>query len=127
MSELPENIPLCIVDSSESPSLFITHHRKWAIDLPSFLSFEWNFFNIDSPKVEHPIFGCCFLNNFNPFIYFKNGLITYNTNHKDSNGLTPSYSGGSSTGFNSVSLVGELETPSLPSSVYITPIIPSYS
>ncbi|MBW0499356.1 hypothetical protein O181_039071 [Austropuccinia psidii MF-1] len=29
MSELPEKIPLIILDSSESPSLFVTHHTKY--------------------------------------------------------------------------------------------------
>ena len=47
MSELPEKIPLFILDSNESPALFITHYTKWVVDLPSFPSFEWDFFIID--------------------------------------------------------------------------------
>ncbi|MBW0553197.1 hypothetical protein O181_092912, partial [Austropuccinia psidii MF-1] len=39
-SELSEKIPLIILDSSESPSLFVTHHTKYMVELPSFPSFE---------------------------------------------------------------------------------------
>ncbi|MBW0521705.1 hypothetical protein O181_061420 [Austropuccinia psidii MF-1] len=55
----------------------------------------------------------------------KNGLITYDSNHKDSSGINSSTSNDFATSVNSVSLVGELKTPSLPSSVHITSIIPS--
>ncbi|MBW0559461.1 hypothetical protein O181_099176 [Austropuccinia psidii MF-1] len=75
MSELPENIPLFILDSNESTSLFITHY----------------------------------------------------TNHKDSSGIISSASNDFATAVNSVSLVGELKTLSLPSSVHIPSIIPSKS
>ncbi|MBW0501970.1 hypothetical protein O181_041685 [Austropuccinia psidii MF-1] len=75
MSELPENIPIFILDSNESTSLFITHF----------------------------------------------------TNHKDSSGITSSTSNDFATAVNSVALVGELKTPSLPPSVHIPSIIPSQS
>ncbi|MBW0579125.1 hypothetical protein O181_118840, partial [Austropuccinia psidii MF-1] len=120
--ELPENIPLFILDSNESPALFITHYTKWVVDLPSFPSFEWDFFIIDSPKGEDLILGYDFLYHFNPIIDWKNGLITY-----DSSGIIPSTSNDFATAVNSVSLVGELKTPSLPSSVHIPSIIPSQS
>ncbi|MBW0467044.1 hypothetical protein O181_006759 [Austropuccinia psidii MF-1] len=125
MSELPEKIPLFILDSNESTSLFITHYTKWVVNLPSFPSFEWDFFIIDSPKGEDLILGYDFLNHFNPIIYWKNGLITYDSNHKDSSGINSSTSNDLATAFNSVSLVGELKTPALPSSVHIPSIIPS--
>ncbi|MBW0573430.1 hypothetical protein O181_113145, partial [Austropuccinia psidii MF-1] len=124
---LPEKIPLFILDSNESPALFITHYTKWVVDLPSFPSFEWDFFIIDSPKGEDLILGYDFLYHFNPIIDWKNGLITYDSSHKDSSGIIPSTSNDLATTVNSVSLVGELKTPSLLSSVHIPSIIPSQS
>ncbi|MBW0587490.1 hypothetical protein O181_127205 [Austropuccinia psidii MF-1] len=121
MSELPENIPLFILDSNESPSLFNTHYTKLVVDFPSFPSFEWDFFIIYSPKGEDLILGYDFLYQFNPIIYWKNGLITYDSSHKDSSGIISSYSNAFATAVNSVALVGELKTPSLPSSVHILP------
>ncbi|MBW0556405.1 hypothetical protein O181_096120 [Austropuccinia psidii MF-1] len=115
MSELPENIPLFILDSNESTSPFITHYTKWVFDLPSFPSFEWDLFIIDSPKGEDLRLGYDFLYHFNPIIDWKNGLITYDSGHKDSSGITYSTSNGVATAVNSVALVGELKTPSLPS------------
>ncbi|MBW0558604.1 hypothetical protein O181_098319 [Austropuccinia psidii MF-1] len=51
----------------------------------------------------------------------------YNSNYKDSSGIVPSTSNYLATSVNSVALVGELKTPSLPSCVHIPPIIPSQS
>ncbi|MBW0562874.1 hypothetical protein O181_102589 [Austropuccinia psidii MF-1] len=127
MSELPEKIPLFILDSNESTSLFITHYTKWVVDLPSFPSFEWDFFIIDSPKGEDLILGYDFLYHFNPIIDWKNGFITYDSSHKDSSGIISSTSNDFATAVNSVALVGELKTPSLPPSVHIPSIIPSKS
>ncbi|MBW0497430.1 hypothetical protein O181_037145 [Austropuccinia psidii MF-1] len=75
VSELPEKIPLFILYSNESLSLFITHY----------------------------------------------------TNHKNSDGIISSTSNDFATAVNSVALVGELKTPSLPPSVHIPSIIPSQS
>ncbi|MBW0538394.1 hypothetical protein O181_078109 [Austropuccinia psidii MF-1] len=127
MSELPEKIPRLILDSDESPSLFITHYTKWVVDLPSFPSFEWNFFIIDSPKGEDLVLGYDLIYHFNPIIDWKNGFITYDSSHKDSSGIKSSASNSLATAFNSVALVGELKTPSLPSSVHIPSIILSQS
>ncbi|MBW0533933.1 hypothetical protein O181_073648 [Austropuccinia psidii MF-1] len=69
----------------------------------------------DSPKGEDLILGYDFLYHFNPIIDWKNGLITYDSSHKDSSGITSSTSNDFATAFNSVTLVGELKTPSLPS------------
>ncbi|MBW0572479.1 hypothetical protein O181_112194 [Austropuccinia psidii MF-1] len=105
MSELPEKIPLFILDSSESTSLFITHYTKWVVDLPSFPSFEWDFFIIDSPKEEDLILGYDSLYHFNPIIDWKNGLITYDSSHhKDSSGIISSTSNDFTTAVNSVAL-----------------------
>ncbi|MBW0466017.1 hypothetical protein O181_005732 [Austropuccinia psidii MF-1] len=127
MSELPKRISLFILDSNESTYLFITHYTKWVVDLPSFPSFEWDFFIIASPKGEDLILGYDFLYNFHSIIDWKNGLITYDSGHKDSSGITSSTSNDFATAVNSVALVGELKTPSLPPSVHIPSIIPSQS
>ncbi|MBW0477230.1 hypothetical protein O181_016945 [Austropuccinia psidii MF-1] len=82
MSELPEKIPL-IMDSSKSPSLFVTHHTKYMVELPSFPSFEWDFLVIDTPKGEDLILGFDFHNHFNPSIDWRQGLVTFNDDHKD--------------------------------------------
>ncbi|MBW0488930.1 hypothetical protein O181_028645 [Austropuccinia psidii MF-1] len=127
MLELPEKIPLFILDSTESTSLFITHYTKWVVDLPSFPRFEWDFFIIDSPKGEELILGYDSLHHFDPIIDWKNGLIIYDSGHKDSSGITSSTSNDFTTAVNSVSLVGEFKTPLLPPSVHIPSIIPSQS
>ncbi|MBW0566828.1 hypothetical protein O181_106543 [Austropuccinia psidii MF-1] len=115
MSELPEKIPLFIVDSNESPALFITHFTKWVFDFPPFPSFEWYFFIIDSPKGEDLISAYYFHCHFNPIINWKNGLITYDSSHKDSSGMKSSASNALATAVSSVALLGELKTPFLPS------------
>ncbi|MBW0519544.1 hypothetical protein O181_059259 [Austropuccinia psidii MF-1] len=79
----------------------------------------------NSPKGEDLILGYDFLYHFDPIIHWKNGLITYDSNHKDSSGLNSSTSNDLAIDFNSFALVGELKTPSLPSSVHIPSIIPS--
>ncbi|MBW0579646.1 hypothetical protein O181_119361 [Austropuccinia psidii MF-1] len=81
----------------------------------------------NSPKGEDLILGYDFLYHFNPIIDWKNGLITYDSNHKDSSGFNPSISNDLTTAVNSVSLVGELKTPSLPPSVNNPSIFPSQS
>ncbi|MBW0481649.1 hypothetical protein O181_021364 [Austropuccinia psidii MF-1] len=53
------------------------------VELPSFPSFEWDFLVIDTPKGEDLILGFDFLNHFNPSIDWRQGLITFNTDHKD--------------------------------------------
>ncbi|MBW0476753.1 hypothetical protein O181_016468 [Austropuccinia psidii MF-1] len=123
---LPKKIPLFILDSNESTSLFITHYTKWVVDLPSFPSFEWDFFIIDSPKGEGLILGNDFLYHFSPIIDWKNGLITYYSSHKDSSSITSTIND-FATAVKSVVLVGELKTTSLPPSVHIPSIIPSQS
>ncbi|MBW0564782.1 hypothetical protein O181_104497 [Austropuccinia psidii MF-1] len=120
MLKPPEKIPLFIPDSNESPFLLIIHYTKWVVDLPFFPSFEWDFFIIESPKGEGLILGYDFLYYLNPIIDLKNGLITY-----DSSGINSSTSDDLATAVNSVALVGEHKTISLPSSVHIPSIMPS--
>ncbi|MBW0491734.1 hypothetical protein O181_031449 [Austropuccinia psidii MF-1] len=83
MSDLPEKITLMILDSSEPPSLFVTHHTKYMVELPSFPSFKWDFLLIDTPKREDLILGFDVINHFNPSIDWRQGLITFNSDHKD--------------------------------------------
>ncbi|MBW0521535.1 hypothetical protein O181_061250 [Austropuccinia psidii MF-1] len=77
MSELPEKIPLIILDSSESPSLLVTHHTRYMVEVPSFPSFEWVFLVIDTPKGEERILGFDFLNHFNPSIDWRKGTPSF--------------------------------------------------
>ncbi|MBW0549235.1 hypothetical protein O181_088950 [Austropuccinia psidii MF-1] len=109
MPELPEKIPHFILDSDESPALLITHYTK------------------DSSKGEDLILGYDFLYHFNPIIGCKNGLITYDSSHKDSSGTNSSTSNELATASSIVSLAGVLTKPSLPSSVHIPSIMPSQS
>ncbi|MBW0506095.1 hypothetical protein O181_045810 [Austropuccinia psidii MF-1] len=127
MSELPEKMNLFLLHSNESPALFNTHSTKWVAELHSFPSFEWDFFIIDSPKGEDLILGYDFLYHFNPIIDWKNGLITYDSSHKDSSGIKYSASNSLATAIKSVALVGKLKTPSFPSSVHIPSLMPSQS
>ncbi|MBW0498350.1 hypothetical protein O181_038065 [Austropuccinia psidii MF-1] len=73
------------------------------------------------------VLGYDFLYHVNPINDCKNGFITYYASHKDSSGISSSTSNGLATDVNSFSLVGDLKTPSLPSSVNIPSLIPSES
>ncbi|MBW0583202.1 hypothetical protein O181_122917 [Austropuccinia psidii MF-1] len=119
MSELPKKIPLIILYSSESPSLFVTHHTKYMVELPSFPSFEWDFLVIDTPKGEDLILGFDFLNNFNPYINWRKRLITFNSDHKDYYDPSKSFSNDFSSSKSCAALVGDSRTPSIPYSVHI--------
>ncbi|MBW0532152.1 hypothetical protein O181_071867 [Austropuccinia psidii MF-1] len=119
MSELPEKIPPIILDSSESPSSFVTHHTKYMVELPSFPRFEWYFLVIDTPKGEDLILGFEFLNYCNPSIDWRQGLITLNADHKDYYDPSNSFSNGFSSANSCEILVGDSRTPSFPSSFHI--------
>ncbi|MBW0486162.1 hypothetical protein O181_025877 [Austropuccinia psidii MF-1] len=118
-SELPEKIPLIILDSSDSPSLFVTHHTKYMAECLSFQSFEWDVLVIDTPKGEDPIWGFDFLNHFNPFIDWRKGLITFNSYHKDYHDPSKSSTNDFSSAKSCAALVHDSRTPSFPSSVHI--------
>ncbi|MBW0470049.1 hypothetical protein O181_009764 [Austropuccinia psidii MF-1] len=119
MSELPEKIPCIILDSSDSPSLFVTHHNKYMVGLLSFPSFEWEFSVIDTTKGEDLILGFEFLDHFNPFIDWRQGLITFNADHKDYYYPSKSFSNGFSSAKSCEALVSDSRTPFSPSSVHI--------
>ncbi|MBW0558808.1 hypothetical protein O181_098523, partial [Austropuccinia psidii MF-1] len=81
----------------------------------------------NSPKEEDLILCYDFLHHFNPIIDCKNGLITYDSSHKDSSGINSYTSNDLATAVNGVALVGELKTLSLPSSVHIPYIMRFHS
>ncbi|MBW0492525.1 hypothetical protein O181_032240 [Austropuccinia psidii MF-1] len=97
MSELPEKIPLIILDSSEFPSLFVTHPTKYMVELPSFPGFEWEFLVIDTTKGEYLILGFEF-DYCDPSESFSNDV---------------------SSAKSCAALVGDSRTTSFPSSVHI--------
>ncbi|MBW0518857.1 hypothetical protein O181_058572 [Austropuccinia psidii MF-1] len=119
ISELPENIPPIFLDSSESPLLFVTHHIKCMVELPSFPSLEWDFLVIDTPKGEDLILGFDFLNHFNPSIYWWHRLITFNFENKDYHEPSNSFSNDYSSANAFEALVDGSRTPSFPTSVHI--------
>ncbi|MBW0542809.1 hypothetical protein O181_082524 [Austropuccinia psidii MF-1] len=119
ISELAEKIPLIILDSSESPSSFVTHHTKYMVELPSFPSFNCKFLVIDTPKGEELILVFDFLNHFNPSIDWRKRLITFDSDHKDYYYPFKSFSNDFSTSKSFPAVVGDSRAPSFPSSVHI--------
>ncbi|MBW0555411.1 hypothetical protein O181_095126 [Austropuccinia psidii MF-1] len=119
MSELPEKISLIISDSSESPSLFVTHHTKYMVELPSFPSFEREFLVIDTPKGEDHILGFEFLNHFNPSIDWRQGLITFNADHKDSYDPSKSFSNDFSSSKSFAALIQDVGEDNSVSSLHL--------
>ncbi|MBW0546210.1 hypothetical protein O181_085925 [Austropuccinia psidii MF-1] len=122
MSELLERIPLIILDSSGEPSLYVTHHTRYMVELPSFPSFEWDFLVIDTPKGEDLILGFDFLNHFNPSIDWRQGLITFNADHKEYSDPSNSFHNDFSSAKSCAALVGDSRTPSFPCSVHVPSI-----
>ncbi|MBW0476515.1 hypothetical protein O181_016230 [Austropuccinia psidii MF-1] len=112
-------IPLIILDSSESPSLLVTHHTKYMGELPSLPSFEWDFLVIDTPNREYLILCFDFLNHFNLSIVLRKGLITFDSDHKDYDDPSKSFRNDFSSAKSCEALRGDYRTPSLPSSVHI--------
>ncbi|MBW0468088.1 hypothetical protein O181_007803 [Austropuccinia psidii MF-1] len=103
----------------------MTPHTKYMVDLTSFPSFERDFLVIDTPKGEDVILGFDFLNHFDPFIDWRQGLVTFNADHKDYYYPSKYFSNDSSSSKSCAALVGDLRTPSFPSSVYI-PLLNSH-
>ncbi|MBW0468791.1 hypothetical protein O181_008506 [Austropuccinia psidii MF-1] len=108
ITELPEKIHVIILDSSETPSLFVTHHTKYMVELPSFPSFEWDLLAIDTPKGGDLILGFDFLNHFNPSVDWRQGLITFNADQKDYSDPSTSLSNDFSSAKSFAALVDEV-------------------
>ncbi|MBW0490280.1 hypothetical protein O181_029995 [Austropuccinia psidii MF-1] len=111
MSELTYNIPLIILDSSEYPSLFVTHHAKYMVELLSLSSFKWDLLVIDTPQGEDLILCFDFLNHFNTSIDWRKGLITFNSDHKDYYDPSKYFSNDLSSSKSCAALVGDSRTP----------------
>ncbi|MBW0499551.1 hypothetical protein O181_039266 [Austropuccinia psidii MF-1] len=93
------------------------------VELPSFPSFEWYFLVIYTPKGEDLILGFDFLNQFNPSIDWRQGLITFDADHKDYYDPSKSFSNDFSSSKSCAALIGGSRTPSVPCSIHI----PSYN
>ncbi|MBW0498161.1 hypothetical protein O181_037876 [Austropuccinia psidii MF-1] len=89
------------------------------VELPSFLSFEWDFLVIDTPKGEDLTLGFDFLNHFNPYIDWRQGLVTFNSDHKDYHDPSNSFSNDFSSAKSCAALVGDSITQAFLSSVHI--------
>ncbi|MBW0541432.1 hypothetical protein O181_081147 [Austropuccinia psidii MF-1] len=92
------------------------------VELRSLPSFEWDFLVIDTPKGEDLILGFDFLNHFNPSIGWRQGMITFNSDHKDYSDPSKSFHNDFSSSKSCAALVGHSRTPSFPSSVHIPSI-----
>ncbi|MBW0522442.1 hypothetical protein O181_062157 [Austropuccinia psidii MF-1] len=68
---------------------------------------------------EELILGLDFINHSNPFIDWRQGLITFNTNHNDYHDPSKSFSNKFSSSKSCAALVGDSRTPSFLSSVHI--------
>ncbi|MBW0533999.1 hypothetical protein O181_073714 [Austropuccinia psidii MF-1] len=97
------------------------------VELPSFPRFEWDFIVIATLKGEDLILGFDFLNHFNPSIYWRQGLITFNADHKDYSDPSIFFCNDLSSAKSYAALVGDSRTPSFPSSVHIPSINPPQS
>ncbi|MBW0464989.1 hypothetical protein O181_004704 [Austropuccinia psidii MF-1] len=89
-------------------------------ELPSFPSFEWDFLVIDTPKGEDLLFVFEFINHFTPSVYWRKGLITFNSVHEDNYDPYKCFSNDFSSANSCADLVGDSRTPSSPSSVHIS-------
>ncbi|MBW0483917.1 hypothetical protein O181_023632 [Austropuccinia psidii MF-1] len=89
------------------------------VELPSFPSFEWDFLVIDTPEGEDLILVFDFLNHFDPFFDWRQGLITFNADHKDYYDPSKSDSDDLSSAKSYAYLVGDSGIPSFSSSVHI--------
>ncbi|MBW0539084.1 hypothetical protein O181_078799 [Austropuccinia psidii MF-1] len=92
------------------------------VELPSFPSFELHFLVIDTPKGEDLILGFDFLDHFNPPIDWRQGLITFDADHKDYCDQSKSFSNDFSSAKSCEALVCDSRKPALSSSVHIPSI-----
>ncbi|MBW0492704.1 hypothetical protein O181_032419 [Austropuccinia psidii MF-1] len=92
------------------------------VELPSFPTFEWDFLVIDTAKGEELILGFDFLNHYNPSIDWRQGLITFNADHKDYLDPSQSFRNDLSSAISFAALVGDSRTPSFPSPFHIPSI-----
>ncbi|MBW0525873.1 hypothetical protein O181_065588 [Austropuccinia psidii MF-1] len=108
--------------SSSSHKKTNFHSQKQDKPHSSFLNKDFKLKVIDTPKGEDLILGFDFINNFNPSIDWRQGLITFNADHKDYSDPSKSFRNDFSSDKSSAALVGDPRTPSFPSSVHIPSI-----
>ncbi|MBW0483117.1 hypothetical protein O181_022832 [Austropuccinia psidii MF-1] len=89
------------------------------VGLPSFPRFDFKFLVIDTSKGEDPISGFEFLNHFDPFIDWRQGLITFDADNMDYYDPSKCFSNEFFSAKLCVALVGDSRTPSFPSSVHV--------
>ncbi|MBW0476377.1 hypothetical protein O181_016092 [Austropuccinia psidii MF-1] len=89
------------------------------VELPSFPSFKGDFLVIDTPKKEDLILSFESLNHFNPSIDSRQGMITFNADHKDYDDPSKSFSNEFSFAKYCASLAGSSRAPTFPYSVNI--------
>ncbi|MBW0588936.1 hypothetical protein O181_128651 [Austropuccinia psidii MF-1] len=94
------------------------------VELPSLPSFEQDLLVIDTSKGEGLVFGFDFFDHFNSSIDWRKGLITLNADYKDYYDPSKSFSNDLSPAKSCEALVGDSRTPSFPSSVHISLLIP---
>ncbi|MBW0570848.1 hypothetical protein O181_110563, partial [Austropuccinia psidii MF-1] len=92
------------------------------VELPSFPSFEWDSLVINTPKGEDLILGFGLLNHFNRSIDWRQGLITFNADHKDYSDTSNLFRNDFSSANSCAALFGDSRAPSFPSSVHIPSI-----
>ncbi|MBW0473192.1 hypothetical protein O181_012907 [Austropuccinia psidii MF-1] len=88
-------------------------------EIPSLSSFEWDFLVIDTPKGEDLILCFDSLSAFSPSIDWREGMITFNYDHKDYYYTSKSFNNDFSSAESYAALVGGSRTPSFLSSVHI--------
>ncbi|MBW0590294.1 hypothetical protein O181_130009 [Austropuccinia psidii MF-1] len=93
----------------------------WLKSLPS-QAFNGTFLAILTPKGEDLILGFDFLNHFNPTIDWRQGLIAFNSDHKDYYDPSKCSSHDVSSAKSCAALVGDSRTPSFLSFIHITPL-----
>ncbi|MBW0488944.1 hypothetical protein O181_028659 [Austropuccinia psidii MF-1] len=89
------------------------------VELPSFSNFECDLLVIDTPKGEGLILGFDLISHFNPSIDWRQGLISFNADHKDYYDPSESFSNDFPSGKYWAALVSDSRTSSFPSSVHI--------
>ncbi|MBW0496753.1 hypothetical protein O181_036468 [Austropuccinia psidii MF-1] len=92
------------------------------VELNFFPRFEWDFLVIDTAQGEDLILGFDFCNHLDTSIDWRQGLITFNSHHKDYNDSLDCFCNYFSSAKLCAALVGDSETQSFSSSFHISSI-----
>ncbi|MBW0518190.1 hypothetical protein O181_057905 [Austropuccinia psidii MF-1] len=88
--------------------------------IPSLPYFKWDFLVINTLKGEDLILAFDFPKYFNPSIYWRKGLITFNPENKDYHYPSDSFSNDLPSANTCAALVVDSRKPSFPTSVHIS-------